>query len=338
MNETVRVRINASNSPNLRVGFLLADGFTLSAMSLFIDALRLAADEGDRSRPIRCEWQILSSRPGPIRSSAGLSIEPTAALIDPKAFDYLVIVGGLLHNRAQMDKPSLLYLERCAEAGVPLVGVCTGSFILARAGLMEGRRCCVSWFHCDDFAAEFPDHDVDADRLFIDDGDRITCAGGGGVADLAAHLIRRHLDTTAAQKSMHILQLRSDRPGTDAQPHAMPAISDDSRVRRAVLLMEQSVSRPMTVDAIALRLKISSRQLERLFRDAVGMSPATIYRQIRLRHARQLLLLTEKSVTDIAVETGFCDAAHFARQFRAHFGEPPRRVRSSQAAVSAPLE
>lgn len=319
-----------NHKPNLRIGFLLADGFTLSALSLFIDALRLAGDKGDRSRPIRCDWQILAARPEPIRSSAGLSIEPTASLGDPTSFDYIVVVGGLLHIREQMDRAGLLYLRRCAEAGVPLVGVCTGSFILARAGLMAGRRSCVSWFHCDDFAAEFPDHDVDADRLFIDDGDRITCAGGGGVADLAAHLICRHLDATAAQKSMHILQLQSARPGNDAQPHSMPAISDDSRVRRAILLMEQSVSRPMTVDAIALRLKISSRQLERLFREATGTSPASIYRQIRLRHARQLLLLTEKSVTDIAVETGFCDAAHFSRQFRAFFGEPPRRARSSR--------
>ncbi|MCP1200788.1 GlxA family transcriptional regulator [Notoacmeibacter sp. MSK16QG-6] len=329
MNERAAVRAKTGQTPNLRIGFLLADGFTLSALSLFIDALRLAADEGDRSRPIRCDWQILAARPEPIRSSAGLSISPTGALTDPIAFDYIVVVGGLLHIREQMDRAGLLYLKKCAEAGVPLVGVCTGSFILARAGLMTGRRSCVSWFHCDDFAAEFPDHDVDADRLFIDDEDRITCAGGGGVADLAAHLIRRHLDATAAQKSMHILQLQSARLGSDAQPHSMPAISDDSRVRRAILLMEQSVSRPMTVDAIALRLKISSRQLERLFRDATGASPASIYRQIRLRHARQLLLMTEKSVTDIAVETGFCDAGHFARQFRAFFGEPPRRVRSA---------
>ncbi|OXS99027.1 AraC family transcriptional regulator [Notoacmeibacter marinus] len=330
MNGKAAISTKASRTSNLRIGFLLADGFTLSALSLFIDALRLAGDEGDRSRQVRCEWRILSSRPDPIRSSAGLTIEPTASLIDPTSFDYIVVVGGLLHIKEQMSRAGLSYLQECAEAGVPVVGVCTGSFILARAGLMAGRRSCVSWFHCDDFAAEFPDHDVDADRLFIDDGDRITCAGGGGVADLAAHLIRRHLDATAAQKSMHILQLQSARLGSDAQPHSMPAISDDSRVRRAILLMEQSVSRPMTVDAIALRLKISSRQLERLFRRATGASPASIYRQIRLRHARQLLLLTEKSVTDIAVETGFCDAGHFARQFRAFFGEAPRRARAAR--------
>ena len=313
--------------PLLRVGFLLADSFTLSAMSLFVDALRLSADEGDRSRPLRCNWQIMSSNREPIRSSSGLSLTPTAPLLPPSEVDYVVIVGGLLHIKEQMEGVGLDYLRQCAAAGVPLVGVCTGSFILARAGLMTGRQTCVSWFHHDDFAAEFPDNKVDADRLFIDDGDRITCAGGGGVADLAAHLIHRHLGATLAQKSLHILQLQSARPGTEAQPHTIPAASDDRRVRRAILLMEQHVSDPLTMDAIASRLKISSRQLERLFRSSTGMTPASMYRQIRLRHARRLLFATQKSITDIAVETGFCDAAHFARQFRSFFGEPPRRAR-----------
>ncbi len=327
MGESMAIRKSAT-APTLRVGFLLADSFTLSALSLFIDALRLAGDEADRSRPVRCTWQVMAPQRDPIRSSAGLSIAPTAPFLPPHDLDYVVVVGGLLHIREQMDSAGLAYLRQCATVGVPLVGVCTGSFILARAGLMADRRTCVSWFHHEDFTAEFPDHKVDADRLFIDDGDRITCAGGGGVADLAAYLIGRHLDSAAAQKSLHILQLQSARSGSEAQPHSMAgAIGDDSRVRRAILLMEQHVSNPLTVDAIAMRLQISGRQLERLFRETMGVSPASMYRQIRLRHARRLLLTTQKSITDIAVETGFCDAAHFARQFRSQFDEPPRRAR-----------
>ncbi|MEF2071874.1 GlxA family transcriptional regulator [Consotaella aegiceratis] len=328
MEKEAAPRSTSATIATLRVGFLLADSFTLSALSLFIDALRLAADEGDRSRPIRCTWQVMAASEQPIRSSSGVTVARTSGFVEPSRFDYVVVVGGLLQIREQLDKAGLAYLKDCATAGVPLVGVCTGSFILARAGLMAGRRSCVSWFHRDDFAAEFPGQAVDADRLFIDDGDRITCAGGGGVADLAAHLIRRHLDATAAQKSLHILQLQSARRGSDAQPHATLDTIADGRVRRAMLLMEQHVSEPLTVDTIALRLKLSSRQLERLFHDALGMSPAAAYRRIRLRHAKRLLMTTGKSVTDIAVETGFCDAAHFARQFRSLFGVAPRRARA----------
>ena len=214
--------------PALRVGFILANNFTLSAFSLFVDTLRLAADEGDRSRPIRCTWAVMAPRPSPIRSSCGVAISRTAPLTDPSEFDYVVVVGGLLHGGEQVDREIVGYLQRCDEAQVPLVGVCTGSFILSRAGLMRGRRCCVSWFHVEDFASEFPDQTPDADQLFVDDGDRITCAGGGGVADLAAFLVHRHVGLTAAQKSLHVLQLQDARAGSEAQPHGGPACAAPS--------------------------------------------------------------------------------------------------------------
>lgn len=323
-------------TPTLRVGFLLAHNFTLSALSLFVDALRLAADEGDRSRPIRCSWTVMAARPEPIRSSCGVQVTRTGPFADPRSFDYVVVVGGLLHGGEQMDAAAVGYLKAAAAAGVPLVGVCTGSFVLSRAGLMGGRRCCVSWYHHADFAAEFPDAVPDADQLFVVDHDRITCAGGSGVADLAAFLIERHVGSAHAQKSLHVLQLQSRREGSDAQPHAAEpgAAARDDRVRRAVLLMEQNVAEPLSVEAIAGRLHLSSRQLERLFGDAFGVSPAVAYRRLRLGYARRLLQTTRKSVTEIAVEAGFCDGAHFARQFRAHFGAAPRDMRAGEETES----
>lgn len=318
--------------PALRVGFLLAHNFTLSALSLFLDALRLAGDEGDRSRPIRCAWTVMAARPEPIRSSCGVQVTRTGPLADPRSFDYVVVVGGLLHGGEAMDEASIAYLKTAAAAGVPLVGVCTGSFILSRAGLMRGRRCCVSWYHHADFAAEFPDATPDADQLFVVDRDRITCAGGSGVADLAAFLIDRHVGASAAQKCLHVLQLQNRREGSDAQPLAAEpgGAARDDRVRRAILLMEQHVAEPLSVETIAHRLQLSSRQLERLFQDTLDLSPALAYRRLRLGYARRLLETTAKSVTEIAVEAGFCDGAHFARQFRACFGVAPREVRGAE--------
>ena len=110
-------------------------------------------------------------------------------------------------------------MRDAARAGTTLVGLCTGSFILARAGLMTGRQVCVSWLHYQDFAAEFPGHPVLADRLFLVDGDRITCAGGAGAADLATFLVQRHLGVAAAQKSRQVMLLDEARSGEMAQPH-----------------------------------------------------------------------------------------------------------------------
>lgn len=326
----------APETPSLRVGFLLAHNFTLSALSLFVDALRLAADEGDRSRPIRCAWSVMAATPQPIRASCGVQVSRTSGLVDPRGFDYVVVVGGLLGGATPMDEAAIAFLKSADRAGVPLVGVCTGSFVLARAGLMRGRRICISWYHHADFEAEFPDATPDADQLFVVDRDRITCAGGSGVADLAAYLIEKHVGAAAAQKSLHVLQMQNARSGSDAQPHAGSAPGGDDRVRRAVLLMEQHVAEPLSIEAIAGRLQVSARQLERLFGEALNLSPAVAYRQLRLGYARRLLETTKKSITDIAVESGFCDGAHFARQFRTHFGHAPRDVRAG--AGFAPIE
>ncbi len=190
---------------------------------------------------------------------------------------------------------------------------------------MKGYRCCVSWYHHQDFLEEFPDyrHPV-ADQLFLVDRDRITCSGGSGAADLAAFIVGRHLGPAIAQKSLHIFQLDRARPGRNTQPHA-PLDHDvtDERVRRALLLMEQNIAAPLPIASLASRLGLSSRQMERLFRDALGASPRGVYRRLRLRHAQWLLENTGRSVTEVAVETGFSGCAHFSRSYKAAFMHSP---------------
>lgn len=325
-------QLEQGEAPALSVGVILADNFTLSAFSLFIDHLRLAADEGDRSRPILCRWSIMASTPDPIPASCGVAVGPTSGLVDPRQFDYIAIFGGLLHAGRQVDSATMAYLKAAAAAGVPLIGVCTGSFILARGGLMDGRRCCVSWYHRQDFLDEFPTHIPVADRMFVVDGDRITCSGGGGAADLASWLVERRLGHAVAQKARHVMLLDRARKGTDIQPH--PPLSEgmrkdvrDERVRRALMMMEQHLSDPLPINEIAERLRLSTRQLERLFHCAVGVRPAVFYRRLRLRYARWLLDHTSRSVTDIALEVGFSDCAHFSRQFKAMAGQSPSAAR-----------
>jgi transcriptional regulator GlxA family with amidase domain len=324
----------------LSVGIILAENFTLSAFALFVDQLRLAADEGDLSRPILCRWTTMTSGANAVRASCGVMVSATDSLSDPRQFDYIAVVGGLLHAGRQIDVATVNYLKAAAAARVPLIGICTGSFILARAGLMQGRRCCVSWYHRQDFIDEFPDHAPVADRMFVVDGDRITCSGGGGAGDLATYLIEKRLGAPVAQKARHVMLLERARNGHDAQPHppisaGMPQGVVDPRVRRALLIMEQHLANPMPITEIADRLRLSTRHLERLFREAVGVRPAIFYRELRLRYARWLLDHTDRSVTDIALEAGFADCAHFSRQFKAMAGMSPseRRTASRDAAT-----
>lgn len=320
----------AAPGPRLSVGFILARRFTLCAFANFVDVLRLAADEGDRSRPILCEWTLLSDTMNPVASSCGVSVQPNERLGDPRKFDYIVVVGGLIDEIPNLGLDYLRYLQRAADTGVPLVGVCTGAFILHRAGLMDGYRCCVSWFHHTDFLEQFDGLKPVSDQIFIVDRNRLTCSGGASSAHLAAYLVEKHVGRAQARKSLHIMiiddALRAEKP----QPGIpLDLETDDQLVRKALLLMQQNIDTPLSATEIARRLRTNRRQLERHFKTSIGMAPTLAYKIMRLEYAEFLLRHSGQSVTEIAVATGFCDSSHFIRVFRERNGTTPAAYRDA---------
>ena len=315
----------------LNVGFILARRFTLCALGNFVDVLRLAADEGDRSRPILCSWRVLSPTMEPIASSSGIVVQPEERLGDPTRFDYLVVVGGLVDEIENLHPETVLYLERAAAAGIPLVGVCTGTFALHRAGLMQGYRACVSWFHHEDFLERFDGLKPVSDQIFVVDRDRLTCSGGVSAAHLAAFIVERHLGTARAAKSLHIMIIDEAMAAEEPQP-GMPLalVTDDALVRRALLVMQQSIDAPLSIGRVVAQLGVSRRKLERHFRDALGMTPLEADRLIRVDQAKRLLTTTKRSATQIANETGFCDLPHMIKVFRVAEGTTPDAFRKTR--------
>lgn len=315
-------------APRLRIGFILAKRFTLCAFANFIDVLRLAADEGDRSRPILCGWRVLSPTAEPVEASCGVKVQPDDRLGDPRLFDYIVVVGGLIDADTRLDAAQASYLRRAADLGVPLVGVCTGAFVLHRAGLMDGYRACVSWFHHDDFLTEFEGLTPVSDQIFVVDRDRLSCSGGASSAHLAAFLVDRHIGAAAARKSLAIMII-DEAMGADKPQPGLPLelTTRDPVVKRALLLIQQTMETPLTAPRLAERLAVSRRTLERHFAEALGLSPQQVSRKVRLGQVRYLLRRTDRSVTEIAAATGFCDASHLIRAFRAETGETPEAWR-----------
>ncbi|MGF7007876.1 GlxA family transcriptional regulator [Hoeflea sp. 108] len=317
-------------APRLSVGFILARRFTLCAFANFVDVLRLAADEGDRSRQILCEWTVLSDTMSPMASSCGVMVQPNERLGDPRKYDYIVVVGGLIDEIPNLSPDYTRYLQKAAASKVPLVGVCTGAFILHRAGLMDGYRCCVSWFHHTDFLEQFDGLKPVSDQIFIVDRDRLTCSGGASSAHLAAHLVEKHVGRAQARKSLHIMiiddALRAEKP----QPGIpLDLATDDGLVKKALLLMQQNIDAPLSAADVARRLGANRRQLERHFQRAVGMPPTLAYKIMRLEYAEFLLRHTENSVTEVATSTGFCDSSHFIRAFRERRGVTPAAFRGA---------
>jgi len=314
-------------SPRLRVAFVLAPRFTLTAFAGFVDALRLAADEGDRSRPRLIRWEVLGSEP--VRASCGAAVQPTAPLANAADWDCVVVVGGLLHGGQRMTPAADGFLREAASAGCRLVGLCTGSFVLARAGLMDGHLACVSWFHREDFEAEFPGHHVVSNRMFVVDRERLTCAGGTSVVHLAAHLIEQALDRASATKALRIMIEDQPLPATALQPEeVLTERATDPLVRKAMLQLEQRLHEPLPVEDLCARLGLGRRQLERRFQRDVGLSPAAYRLRLRLERARWLLVNSDLEVATVSLECGFQDAAHFARAVRQAFGRSPRQLRA----------
>ena len=315
----------------LKIGFLLWPKFPLLSLAGFSDALRHAADLGDQSRPLRCTWKIIGLPNEVVEASCGVPVSVQANLPPPSQFDYIVVIGGLLPHIEEVDPRYWAYLQQAAHENVPLVGMCTGSIVLAHAGLMQDRVACVHAFHVEDYKRMFPALRVVTNSDYMIDGDRITCAGGVSVIELAARLISLHCGSDRASKVIH--QMTVSRQGGTSFVERRKALGylavEDLGVRHAVVLMEENLEAPLNVSVIARMTGTSVRQLERTFLAEMGISPKEFYRLMRLRYARWMLLNTDKRVTVVAYECGFADSAHFIRNFKEVYGVTPGKLRLS---------
>ncbi|WP_192258140.1 GlxA family transcriptional regulator [Mesorhizobium caraganae] len=315
----------------MKVGFILARSFTLTAFALFIDTLRLASDETDRSGRVKADWEVLSDTGHLVSASCGVQVSPTSSLQNPMEFDYIVVVGGRLSDSQAVDSRTIQYLREAASRGACLIGVCTGTFILAEAGLMTAHETCVSWLHYVDFRERFPDLRVQADRIYTLDLTRGSCAGGSSTADLAAALVRRHIGEAAERNALEVLQIDKVRSAQWVQPRRPLELEiQNPKLRAALILMEQNIENVLSISRLAAALGISRRQLERLFFTELRSSPALVYRRVRLERAKQLLRTGNAPLIDVAVAAGFENASHFGRVFRSVYGQSPSVWRRSE--------
>ena len=319
----------------LRVGFVLLDQFTLAAFGGLIDALRLAADHGGRSRQIHASWTVMSLDGTPRRASCGVVVSDSAPLLDPAQFDYIAVCGGNDYLNEHPPAALLDYLRRAAACRARLIGVCTGTFAIAQAGLAARRTVCIHWNVLEAFQAQFPTLSAVTDKLFVDEGDLLSCAGSTAAIDLGLYLVTRHCGAAKANQAVRHMMLQGMRPSSLPQPHFVADLAKvtDARVHQAVHFMEQRLDDPPSMDAVARYVGCSTRQLERAFAAALGIAPAAFQRQLRTHYACWMLENSPRSITEIAFDCGFSDAAHFSREFRNAFAASPRQYRSARLAA-----
>lgn len=324
-------RFRKSVVHELNIGIVLWPEFPLLSLAGLIDVLRHAADRADNSRKLRCSWTIMGgpTRGAAVVASCGVEIRADDLFLDPRQFNYIAVIGGLLRSIGRARPEARTYLKQVANSGVPLIGICTGTFVLASAGLLDGRRVCLHPYHVQEFKTMFPQVHSITNVDYVDDGDRLSCAGGISVISLATHLVAVHCGQDRATKAVH--QMTVPNRTDTSQVAVSQAIGytrvADPRVRRAVFLIEQGLLRAMSPDWIAKQVGISGRQLARLFQAEFRLSPAAYLRQARLRYAKWLLQNSQETITEVALRTGFCDCSHFVRQFQQEFGVAPGKFR-----------
>lgn len=320
----------AVDKPDMRVAFILSPRFSLLPFAGFIDSLRHAADEADYSRQVYCHWRIIGPSTDPVRASCGLATLPQEVFPDPGCFDYVVVVGGLLPDSMDHPEATIAYLRRAYRSGVSVVGLCTGSFVLARTGLLDGRRCAVHSEHAAQLRALFPRTRPVTDQVFVNEEEVITCPGGTAALDLAFAIIEARCGRARAVKGLASLLIERHRAAHDMpyRPFEPLRACGDRRVEQALAMMDRRLSNPLSIGRLAQKLGTTPRELNRAFARHAGESPAGVWRKLRLAHAHWLLLNSSKPSTQIALECGFADAAHFLRWFRREFGDTPSRFRS----------
>lgn len=324
--------MNANSKVKLSVGFILTPRFTLSAFANFVDVLRLSSDDGDRSQRVNCDWKILSDNMTSIQSSCGVTVQPNMRLSDPSQFHYIAVVGGLLKYGGHISIEYQDFLYDAVRKGIPLIGICTGAFLLHQLRLMNGYRCCVSWYHHHDFIEHCDGLVPVSDQIFVVDRDRLTCPGGNSAAHLASWLVQKHVGESHARKSLrHLMIDQIEQPEKPQPGLPLELFSNNSAVQKAMLFMQQNLDRSITVSDTAKHVDMSRRQMERQFKHELGLTPSEVMRHIRLDHAELLLLTTDKSLTDIAAEAGFADDSHFIRIFRQHRRMTPKVFREDRA-------
>ncbi len=304
------------------IGMLLLPAFNSMAAQTFIDPFRAA--NYLRGTTIY-QWQFLSLAGEDVVASNGLVTSQNGhfAKID-LSLDFLVINSSWTPERFQDDtlQSRLRYL---AYQGTTLIGIDTGAFVMAFAGLLDGYQATVHYEHFNSFRELFPSTILE-ERLFVIDRDRLSCCGGMAAIDLALEIIRRQQGLDLANAAAHYIFKERLRAGNELQQsHSFEPIgyAVPDLLREAIVLMERNLEHPLRLTEIANTVGVSQRQLERLFRKHTALTPVRYYINIRLDRARALLTQTELPIVEIASACGFNNTEHFSRAYKRRFDIVP---------------
>ncbi len=256
-------------------------------------------------------------------ASNGMPVAVDGTIEEAEGLDAVFVCGGVDVQRFA-SKPLMARLRRLAQHGTAIGGLCTGALILARAGLLDDHRCTVHWENTDGMVEEFPDLDV-TQELFELDRKRWTCSGGTAPLDMMLNIIAQRVSpAVAATIADELIYHRIREAGERQRMELRSRIGvSHTKLLEVVEIMEAALEEPLSCADLARDVGLSTRQLERLFRKYMGMTPTRYYLELRLKRARFLLLQTSLPILSVALACGFVSASHFSKCYREHFQRTP---------------
>lgn len=306
-----------------RVGYVLSEGFQILAIGTqaVFEFANLVAGE-----PFY-EISNYAVGGGELRSSIGMTMQTRPLTARSRADTWMV--AGVIDPLPQPAPAELLRLLRLAAPRARRVaGLCTGAFVLAQAGLLEGRRATTHWSYADAMQQRHPGIRVEADRIFISDGPLWTSAGMTAGLDLALGLVEKDLGEATARSVAHRLVMQQRRAGGQSQHSELLKLAPKSdRIQQALDHARQNLAQPLGVEDLAAIAHLSPRQFSRVFSAETGQSPAKAIEGLRLEAARLMIEQSRHPLEVVARETGFRDRRHLREAFLRGFGVPPQGLR-----------
>jgi transcriptional regulator GlxA family with amidase domain len=312
-----------------RIGFIVLPGFQMMSVAS-LSVFELANSELDE--PVY-DLRLLSETGGSVRSSMGFSVatEP----FSNANFDTLLVGGSAVAG--SLTPGIVKFLRRALTRSRRVASTCTGAFVLAEAGLLDGRRATTHWHRARDLQARFPMVKVEEDRIFIVDGSVWTSAGMTAGIDLALAMIEKDLGADVARAVARKLVVYHRRAGGQSQFSALLELEPKSdRIQSALAYAKRNLDKPLTVTQLAKAAHLSPRQFSRAFRAETGQSPAKAVENLRVEAARLMMERSRHPIDVIAQQTGFADRDRMRRAFLRAFGQPPQVMRrNARAQVAA---
>ncbi len=306
-----------------RIGLLVFPEFSMMALAAASEPFR-AANRLARETLYQCVYVSIDG--ATVQSSSGVELK-TVPAEQSGALDRLFVIASLRIEELRDPKVNR-FLQRLAYSGCVVGAISTGTFVLARAGLLAGYRCTLHWEALRQFAEEFPNIEV-CRELYVRDRNRWTCAGGtAGIDLMLAQIAADHGSQLAADSAEQFLHNRIRGP----EEHQRMAVEwrygvSDARIAAAIACMEQNLENLVPIDEIAKRCRLSLRQLERLWHQHFGTTPQRFYLNVRLNEARRLLRESTETIASIAIRCGFVSPSHLGSAYRTRYGHTPSNER-----------